>query len=107
MSPAAQEVSSRLWAGRRRGRRSYRHTKAVLNDVILRGRLVSVPLIATDGFEYYFRVIVRLVGPACLYGQVIKTWRNNEVIRVERRLNIGTARRLNEALRESEASRTR
>jgi IS1 family transposase len=100
------EVSSRLWAGSRLGRRSYRHAKAVVNDVILRGRLVGVPLIATDGFEYYFGVILRLVGPACVYGQVIKTRRNNRVIRVERRLRIGTASRLNEVLLESEDSET-
>jgi hypothetical protein len=99
-------VSSRLWAGSLLGRRSYRHAKAVLNDVILRGRLVGVPLIATDGFEYYFGVILRLVGPACIYGQVIKTRRNNRVIRVERSLKIGTASRLNEALLESEDSET-
>src|SRR6266851_5903594 len=69
------EVSSRLWAGSCLRRRSYRHAKAVLNDVILRGRLVAVPLIVTDGFEYYFGVILRLVGPACIYGHVIKTRR--------------------------------
>jgi hypothetical protein len=54
----------------------------------------------------YAGVIVRLVGPACIYGQVIKTRRNNRVIRVERRLKIGTASRLNEALLESEDSET-
>ena len=100
------EVSSRLWAGSRLGRRSYRNTKTVLNDVILRGRLIGVPLIATDGFKYYSGVIMRLVGPACIYGQVIKTRRNNRVIRVERRLKIGTAGRLNKALLESEDSET-
>src|SRR4029453_17097932 len=47
------EVSSRLWAGSRLGRRSYRNTTAVVNDVILRGRLVGLPLIPTDGFEHY------------------------------------------------------
>ena len=98
------EVSSRLWAGSRLGRRSYRNTTAVLNDVILRGRLVGVPLIATDGFKHYVGVIERLVGPACIYGQVMKTRRNNRVIRVERRLTIGTASRLNDALLESEDS---
>ena len=86
------EVSSHLWAGGRLGRRSHRHTKAVLDDVILRGRLVGVPPIATNGFEYCSGVIVRLVGPACIYGHVIKTRRHNRVIRVERRLKIGTAR---------------
>ena len=46
---ATIEVCSRLWASSLVGRRSYRNTKAVLNDVILRGRLVGIPLIATDG----------------------------------------------------------
>ena len=100
------EVSSRLWAGSRLGRRSYRNTTAVLNDVILRGRLVGIPLIATDGFEHYVGVIMRLVGPACVYGQVMKTRRNNRVIRVERPLKIGTVSRLNDALLESEDSET-
>ena len=48
---ATIEVWSRLWAGSVLGRRSSRNATAVLNDVILRGRLVGFPLIATDGFE--------------------------------------------------------
>ena len=101
---ATIEVCSRLWASSLVGRRSYRNTKAVLNDVILRGRLVGIPLIATDGFEFYFAVIRRLMGPACVYGQVVKTRRNNRVVRVERRAKIGTTSRLEEALLESEDS---
>ena len=50
------------------------------------------------------RLIVRLIGPACVYGQVIKTRRNNRVVRVERRVKISTARRLKDALLESEDS---
>jgi IS1 family transposase len=103
---ATIEVCSRLWASSLVGRRSYRNTKAMLDDVILRGRLVGCPLIVTDGFEYYFAVIGRLMGHACVYGQVIKSRRNNRVIRVERRLKIGTARRLKDALLESEDSET-
>ena len=100
------EVCSRLWASSLVGRRSYRNTKAGLNDVILRGRLVGIPLIATDGFEYYFGVIARLIGPACVYGQVLKTRRNNRVIRVDRRVKVGTETRLKNALLESEDSAT-
>jgi len=100
------EVSSRLWTGSRLGRRSYRNTTAVLNDVLVRGRVVGFPLIATDGFEYYFGVTARLLGPACVYGQVIKTRRNNRVVRVDRRVKIGTATRLRDALLESEDSET-
>ena len=82
------------------------HTKAAINDVILRGRRVGCPLIATDGFEYYVGVMVRLLGSACVYGQVLKTRRNNRVVRVERRVKIGTASRLNAALLASEDSET-
>jgi hypothetical protein len=95
-----------LWASSLVGRRSYRNTNAVLNDVILLGRLVGLPLIATDGFEYCSGVIARLMGPACVYGQVIKTRRNDRITRVDRRLKIGTATRLKDALLESEDSET-
>ena len=103
---ATIEVCSRVWAGSVLGRRSHRNTKAAINDVILRGRLVGCPLIATDGFEYYVGVMVRLLGSACVYGQVLKTRRNNRVVRVERRVKIGTASRLNAALLASEDSET-
>ena len=51
-------------------------------------------------------MIARLIGPAGVYGQVIKTRRNNRVIRVERRVKIGTETRLTSALLESEDSET-
>ena len=63
---AAIEVCSRLWAGSVLGRRSSRNATAVLNDVILRGRVVGCPLIAPDGFEYSVGVIARLFGSACV-----------------------------------------
>ena len=86
---AAIEVCARLWAGSVLGRRASRNATAVLNDVILRGRVVGFPLIATDGFEYYVGVIERLVGSACVSGHVLKTRRNDRVVRVERRRRIG------------------
>jgi IS1 family transposase len=100
------EVCSRLWASHIAGRRSSRNTTAVLNDVMLRGRLVGVPLIATDGFEYYVAAVRRLLGLACVYGQVLKTRRNDRVVRVDRRVKIGTASRLQDALVRSEDSQT-
>ena len=103
---ATIEVCSRLWAGNVLGRRSDRNARAVINDVILRGRVVGFPLIATDGFEYYVGAVVGFFGSACVYGQVLKTRRNNRVIRVERRLKIGTASRLKAALLASEDSDT-
>ena len=103
---ATIEVCSRLWAGSVLGRRSHRNTTAAINDVILRGRRVGCPLIATDGVEYYVGVMVRLLGSACVYGQVLKTRRNNRVVRVERRVKIGPASRLNAALLAAEDSET-
>ena len=103
---ATIEVSSRLWAGSVLGRRSDRNARAVINDVIRRGRVVGCPLIATDGFEHYFGAVGGLLGSACVYGQVLKTRRNNRVARVERRVKIGTANRLKAALLESEDSAT-
>ena len=82
---AAIEVCSRLWAGSVLGRRASRNATAVLNDVILRGRVVGFPLIATDGFESYVGVIEHLFGSACVSGHVLKTRRNDRVGRVERR----------------------
>ena len=78
---AAIEVCSRLWAGSVLGRRASRNATAVLNDVILRGRVVGCPLIATEGFEYDVGVSERLFGSACVYGHVLKTRRNDRVVR--------------------------
>ena len=103
---AAVEVCSRLWAGSVLGRRASRNATAVLTDVILRGRVGGVPLIATEGFEDDGGVSERLFGSACVSGHVLKTRRNDRVVRVERRRRIGTAGRLQAALWESEDSET-
>ena len=103
---ATIEVSSSLWAGSVLGRRSDQNARAVINDVIRRGRVGGSPLIATDGFEYYLGAIGDLFGSACVFGQVFKTRRNNRVVRVERRLKMGTANRLQAALVDSEDSET-
>ena len=103
---ATIEVSSRVWASSVLGRRSDRNARAVIDDVICRGRVVGCPLIATDGFEYYVGAVGALLGSTCVYGQVLKTRRNNRVVRVERRVKIGTANRLKAALWASEDSET-
>ena len=65
-----------------------------------------LPLIVTDGFEFYQKVIRRFFGPACLYGQVLKTRRNDRIIKVERRAQHGAAWRFEDALNNSEDSST-
>ena len=100
----SMEVCSRLWPSTVVGRRSYANTKALINDTLTRGNVVGTTLIMTDGFGFYERVIRTLFGVACVYAQVVKTRRKDRVIRVERRTVIGTTRRLEKALEESEDS---
>src|SRR5262245_30099758 len=66
--------------------------------------LEHVPLITTDGFEFYKRVVRRILGLACLYVQVIKTRSNDRIVKVERRMLIGDMWRFEERLRDSEDS---
>ena len=66
--------------------------------------LERVPLITTDGFTFYAKVIRRVFGPACLYGQVIKTRRNDRIVKVGRRAVIGADWRLEKILADSEDS---
>ena len=64
----------------------------------------SVPLIVTDGFEFYERVVRQVFGPTCLFGQVLKTRRNDRIIKVERCEIIGERWKFERALGESEDS---
>jgi transposase-like protein/IS1 family transposase len=98
------DVWSRLWPSTIVGRRSYRNTLALFQDVVSRMKFERLPLIATDGFDFYRKVVGRVFGPACLYGQVIKTRRNDRIGKVDRRAVIGEAPRLEETLRNSEDS---
>ena len=102
----SMEVWSRLWPSCVVGRRSYRNAHALISDTVQRGEFEGVPLIATDGLKYSARVIVSIFGVACVYGQVIKMLRNNRVHRIDLCQVVGTAKRLEDALVESEDSTT-
>ena len=102
----AIEVWSRHWPATTVGRRSYRNTLALLRDVANRMDFQRLPLIVTDGFDFYEKVVRRVFGPASLYAQVLKTRRNDRVVKVERRALIGAAWRFEEALNNSEDSST-
>jgi IS1 family transposase len=101
----ALDVWSRLWSSTVVGKPSYRNTLGLFRVLFKRMSLELIPLITTDGFQFYKKVIGHVFGPACVYGQVIKTRRNDRVIRVERKIMIG-AGRLKQALRDSEDSVT-
>jgi len=75
-------------------------------DTIQRGRIEHRFLFTTDGFEMYEWAVKRLLAGICIYGQVIKKRRENRVIRVDRRLLLGTKSELEEALLHSEDSST-
>ena len=55
-------------------------------------------------FGFYEKVVGRVFGPACLHGQVIKTRRNDRIVKVERRAVLGEGWRLEQALLDSEDS---
>jgi IS1 family transposase len=99
----AMEVSSRLWTSTVVGRRSYRNTRTLISDTTRRAR-AGRPLVTTDGFEFYGRVVRELYGSACIHGKVIKKWRKNGVSKVVRLVVIGSRRQLEEALMKSEDS---
>ena len=65
-----------------------------------------LPLIVTDGFDFYEKVVRRVFGPAALYGQVLKTRRNDRIVNVERRELMGASWRFEEVLNNSEDSST-
>lgn len=98
------EVWSRLWPSTVVGRRSYRNTRQLIRDTVQRGRFGQLPLISTDGSEYYAAVIGHILAPACVYGQVMKTRRNARVIKIERNLVFGSRSQLDDALFRSEDS---
>ena len=56
---ATIEVWSRLWPLTVTGRRSYRNTHALFRDLSRRMSFGRLPLIVTDGFEFYQKVIRR------------------------------------------------
>ena len=80
---AGMEVCTRLWPGTVVGRRSYRNTLELLRIVVNRSKSSEKPLIVTDGFEFYGRVVRKVFGRNCLYAQVLETRQNNRVVKVE------------------------
>lgn len=103
---AGIEVGTRLWPSTIVGRRSYRNTLGLFRDVVDRSGNTEKPLIVTDGFEFYGRIVGEVFESNCRYAQVLKTRRNNRVVKVDRRKVIGSQADFDEALLESEDSET-
>jgi len=103
---AAIEVWSRQWISKVVGNRNYRNIKILLNQVIDACQIVNPFIFTTDGFEPYSWATKSLFDSICLYAQVIKKWRKNRVVKVERRLIIGTKAKMEQLLFESEDSST-
>ena len=105
---AAIEVWSRLWPSTIVGRRSYRNTLALIRDVSSRMGFAKLPsIVTTDSIST--RRASR--SPSSLWrsgslSQVLKTRRNDRIVKVERRAVIGAAWRFEEALKNSEDSST-
>jgi hypothetical protein len=71
---------------------------ALFRDIAERANQKDISSDRDDGFEFYEKVIGQVFGPACVYGQVIKTRRNHRIVKVERRAVIGTEGRVEERL---------
>jgi IS1 family transposase len=98
------DVWSRLWPSTVIEGRSQRNTLALFRDVSKRMNLDQIPMITSDGFKFCERVVAGAFGPGCLYGQVLKTRRNDRIMKVEQRIVLGGAWRLKQALQDSEGS---
>jgi len=103
---AGIEVGRLLWPSTVVGRRSYQNTLGLFRDMFNRSENIENSLIVTDGFEFYGRAVSEVIGKECLYVQVIKTRRNNRVVNVEVRREIGSKDEFEKALLESEDSET-
>jgi hypothetical protein len=104
---SAIEVSSRLWTSVQIGRRIWRTTR--LFFVMLRDQLdltASRPLITTDAFKYNENCIFKTMSRRCLHAQIEKQVRGNRVVRIDRRLVLGSKGDLEEFFVESEDSKT-
>ena len=100
------EVWSRLWVSFEIGGRNFRNIKRVIRQALQRGRVEHRFLFSSDGFEMYEWAAKRLLSGVCIYGQVIKKRRENRVVRVDRRVLLGTQAELEETLFHSEDSST-
>ena len=86
------------------GRRCYAGARALLSATINRCHLNQQFLFTTDGFEPYGWAVKKLLSPICIYGQVLKQRRKDNVVKVERRLVRGSKADLRRALTASEDS---
>jgi hypothetical protein len=64
---AVIEVWSRLWPSTVVGKRSYQNTLALFRNVSSRMTLKQIPLIVTDGFGFYEKVIGRFWASVSLW----------------------------------------
>ena len=100
------EVWSRLWVSLVVGHRNFRHIQRVILSSLRRGLIQHRFLFTTDWFEMYEWAAKRLLVGVCIFGQVIEKRRENRVVRVDRRLLLGTHAELEGALFHSEDSST-
>ena len=77
-----------------------------MRDISTRMEFATCPLIVTDGFDFYEKVIRRVFGPAVLLGQVLKTRRHDRIVQVDRRERMGASWRFEAGLTHSEDSST-
>lgn len=100
------EVWARLWTAAHVGRRTRRdvllHVRKIRSQVL---PAFDRPLISTDGFHWYEKVIRKVFGPFCVLAQIEKRFHAGRSRRTRTRIVLGTQDDLERALARSEDSR--
>jgi len=98
------EVSTRLWPSVLTGKRNYKNIRKLFGKAINKGNIANKLFVTTDGFTPYSWVLKRMLGPACLYGQVVKKRKKNRITKVDRKVIVGSKEQIADALECSEDS---
>ena len=76
----------------------------MVSDTLERGTLCGRPLVTTDGMKYYIHAVQRAFKGEAIHAQVVKSFREKQLARVDRLLSQGHQDDLDEALSASEDS---
>jgi len=93
-----------LWPSVLTGKRNYKNIRKLFGKALHKGNIESKFFITTDDFTPYGWVLKRMLGPACLYGQVVKKRKKNRITKVDRKVIIGSKEQIVYALECSEDS---
>lgn len=98
------DVGTRLWPSVLTGKRNYNNIRKLFGKALHKGIIERKLFITTDGFTPYGWVLKRMLGHACIYGQIVKKRKKNRITKVDRKVIIGSKEQIADALECSEDS---